>query len=315
MAEPVCVVPAGDRTGEGAVWHEAEKALYWTDINRFLVHRYEPETRATWSWLFPEPAVAVALTDRSDTLLVALASKIILWQPMNDARADFSAPEKKAPLARLNDGRPDPAGFFWIGSMQNNVAPDGEGIPVDNDGLGSLYRISGDGHPRTFKEGIGITNTLCWSPDRKSFYCGDTLRNVISVWDYDEKNGRIAKERPFFSGFARGEPDGSAVDASGHVWNARWGGGCVVRLTPQGRVDRIVEMPVGNVTTCTFGGPDLKTLYITTAQGGKGPVERLAGSLYALAVDVPGLPENKFRINGNEAIPGKVGTGFPSGIA
>jgi sugar lactone lactonase YvrE len=180
MAEPVCIVPAGDRTGEGAVWHESEKALYWTDINRFLVHRYDPATKAVRSWFFPEPAVAVALTDRADTLLVALASKLILWQPANNARADFSTPEKKAPRARLNDGRPDPAGFFWVGSMQNNVRPDGGSIPIDDDGLGSLYRISGDGHPRTFKEGIGIANTLCWSPDRKSFYTADTVRATSS---------------------------------------------------------------------------------------------------------------------------------------
>jgi sugar lactone lactonase YvrE len=183
--------------------------------------------------------------------------------------------------------------------MQNNVAPDGGDIPISRDNLGSLYRISSDGHPRTFKDNIGISNTFCWSPDRTLFYTADTLRNQITVWDYDQRHGRIANERPFFFDFKRGKPDGSAVDTSGHVWNARYGGGCVVRLTPTGQVDRVVEMPVGNITNCTFGGADLKTLYITTAQGGSGAGERLAGSLYALAVDVPGVPAHKFRLSGN----------------
>src|SRR5205807_1487848 len=154
------------------------------------------------SWFFTEPPTALGLTDRPDTLLVALASKVILWQPRNDARADFAMPVKDWPGVRLNDGRPDPAGNFWVGSMQNN-----------------------------------------------------------------------------------GAADGSAMDRDGFLWNARYGGGCIVRVGRDGKVDRIVDMPVGNITTCTFGGADLRTLYITTAQGGSGPGERLAGGLYALTVD------------------------------
>lgn len=299
MAEPVCIVPAGDWTGEGCVWDADEQALYWTDINRFLVHRLDPSTRGVKSWFFSEPVVVAALTERPDTLILALASKVILWQPANDARGDLSAPEPRSPQSRLNDGGVDPAGFFWVGSMQNNVAPDGSDIPITKDNLGSIYRISSAGHPRTFKENIGISNTFCWSPDHKLFYTADTLRNQITVWDYDQLHGGIANERPFFFDFERGKPDGSAVDVSGHIWSARYGGGCVVRLTPEGKVDRVVDLPVDNITNCTFGGADLKTLFITTAKGGSGKGERLAGSLYALAVDIPGVPANRFRFSGN----------------
>ena len=98
----------------------------------------------------------------------------------------------------------------------------------------------------------------------------------------------ISCERPFFSGYSRGHPDGSAVDSQGHLWNCRFGGSCIVRVAPDGKVDRVIEMPVRNVTTCAFGGADLRTLYITTASILTDSSDRLAGSLFALDVDVPG---------------------------
>ena len=287
MADPVCVVPAGDWTGEGALWHAQEKAVYWVDIGRFLIHRFEPATQNVRNWFFSEPVCALGLTDRPDTLIVAMASKVILWQPANDARADFANPEHGRAGVRLNDGRPDPAGNFWVGSMHF-----GEGAET---GVGKLFRVHADGTCTTEKTDIGISNTFCWSPDHTRFYFGDTVANTISVWDYDLRTGRIANERPFFTGFERGGPDGSAMDREGYLWNARYGGACVVRVTPDGEIDRIVEMPVSNVTTCTFGGPQLKTLFITTAFR---PDQRLSGGLYALAVDVPGLPENRFHLAG-----------------
>ena len=298
MAEPICVVPAGDWTGEGAVWHAEEQAVYWTDINRFLIHRFDPVSRAVTTWFFAEPATAIGLTDRPDTLIVALASKLILWQPGNDARAEFAAPDKNWPRVRANDGRPDPAGNFWFGTMQNNVDAGGGDIPITDRTIGRLFRVRADGSSTVEKAGIGISNTFCWSPDKKRFYFADTLANAISVFDYDFRTGTIANERPFFAGFERGSPDGSAVDRDGFLWNARYGGSCVVRVSPEGKVDRIVEMPVRAVTTCTFGGPHLKTLYVTTAGGGVGMEkrERLAGGLFALEVDVAGLPENRFRL-------------------
>ena len=299
MADPICVAPTGDWTGEGAVWHSGEGVLYWVDINRCLIHRFDPATGNVRTWMFDEPVTATGLTTRDDTLIVAQGSKIILWQPANDARADFSNPHRNWPRERFNDGRPDPAGNFWAGTMQNNVGGDGEDVPVTERAVGRLFRIAPDGSSTVEKTNIGISNTFAWSPDKRRFYTGDTLANVISVWDYDARTGTIANERPFFAAFDRGSPDGSAVDRDGYLWNARYGGGCVVRVASDGRVDRVVEMPVSAVTTCAFGGPQLKTLYITTAGGGNAQErgERLAGGLFALAVDVPGLPENRFSLS------------------
>ncbi len=296
MTEPICVAPVGDWTGEGATWHAGEGALYWVDICRYLIHRFDPVGGAVKSWIFAEPPTALALTDRADTLLVAVGGRIILWQPKNDARAEFAFPEKNWPEVRLNDGRADPAGYFWAGSMQNNVLEDGGTKPITDAAAGRLFRIASDGSNAVYKSGIGITNTFCWSPDRKRFYCGDTLANTIYVWDYNQANGAIANERPFFAGYDRGSPDGSAMDQDGYLWNARYGGGCIVRVTPSGEIDRVLEMPVANVTTCAFGGPSLRTLYITTAVGGSGPARRLSGGLFTVEVDVPGLPENRFRL-------------------
>ena len=296
MANVACLVPAGDWTGEGAVWHEAEQALYWVDISRFLIHRYDPASKATWSWLFAEPPTALALTDRPYTLAVAVGGRIVLWRPKTDSRADFAFPEDTWPLARLNDGRPDPAGYFWVGSMQNNVAGDGSDRPMTDNAAGRLFRVGGDGAVTVVKTGIGISNTFAWSPDRRHFYFADTLTNVISVFDYDVASGGIRHERPFFAGYERGLPDGSAIDSGGTLWNARYGGSCVVGVSPHGKVAGLIEVPCDNVTTCTFGGPGLRTLYITTARGGSRPGSQLAGSLYAIEMEVPGLPENRFRL-------------------
>lgn len=293
MRSPLCVVPSGDGTGEGAVWHALHKAIYWVDINRFLIHRFEPETGNARNWFFSEPVTTLGLTDRPDTLIVALASKVILWQPANDARADFANPERGRAGVRLNDGRPDPAGNFWVGSMPDNVGPDGEDLPIERADMGKLFRISPDGSFVTLKGGIGISNTFCWSPDNRRFYFADTLANAISVWDYDLAGGHIDRERPFFAGFERGLPDGSAVDREGYLWNARSGGACLVRIAPDGEIDRVVELPVSCPTTCTFGGPKLRTLFITSQRRAG---ERLSGGLYAMAVDAPGLPENRFRL-------------------
>lgn len=294
MTEIRCAAPMGDVCGEAATWSAAEGRLYWVDINRFLIHALDAATGAVRSFHFHEPVTALALTDRPGVMIAALASRLILWTPATDARAPFGEELDAWPEARMNDGRADPLGRFWVGSMGNNVGPDGEALPV-RDGLGVLMRYGPDGSRAVIETGIGISNTVAWSPDGTRFYFGDTLRNEIRVWDFDLATGEIANPRPFFAGFERGGPDGSAVDAEGYLWNARYGGGCVVRVAPDGRVDRVVEMPAANCTTCAFGGPDLRTLYVTTARAGD-PGRRLAGSLFALRVETPGLPERVARL-------------------
>lgn len=288
-----CIASVNDHCGEGAIWHAAESAVFWTDINRFLIHRLDIDSGAIRNWHFDEPVVALSLTTNTEILLVALGSRLLLWQPDTDARVDHGFKLGEWPKVRLNDGRSDPGGNFWVGSMRNNVNPDGSsGAAGGTDG--KLFKVAAPNDATVWREDIGISNTLCWSPDRRTFYFGDSLANTIYSYDFDAENGSIANERPFFTGYDRGIPDGSAIDSEGFLWNCRYGGGCIVRISPSGKVDRVIEMPVLNPTTCTFGGEDLKMLLVTSAGGPSEPSNRLAGSLFQLTTEIAGLPECRF---------------------
>jgi sugar lactone lactonase YvrE len=293
ISAPVCVAPTNDVCGEGLVWHAAHSALYWTDINRFLIHRFTPADECVRTWLFDEPVTALTLTDNDDVLAVVLGSKVILWEPRSDHR---SAPLFKLhgwPRVRFNDARADGRGSLWLGSMRNNVNEDGS--TCAGGGLdGVLVSLDPDGTVKEWCRDIGIANTLAWSPDRHIFYFADTLQNIVWAYDYDFATGSISNRRPFLQDFSRGLPDGSCVDVRGYLWNCRYYGGCMVRVAPSGEVDRVIDFPVENVTTCTFGGLDGATLYITTARSDSAPHDRLAGGLFAIQTDVAGQAENRF---------------------
>lgn len=286
-----CIAPAGDICGEGAVWHPGQNVLYWTDINRFLVHRYDPSCQTTETWHFNEPVTAVNLTTDPELLLLVLGSNVSFWSPRTHPKLRRLYSLETAPDMRFNDARIDPRGSLWVGTMRNNVGAQGQNLDVDfADGV--LYRIDPDGTVSKWKENIGISNTVAWSPDRKKFYFGDSPANTIYSYAYDERTGTIISENVFLADYPHGLPDGSVVDAQGYLWNARYGGGCLIRVAPDGEIDRVVSLPTLNPTTCTFGGPELKTLYITSARS----TDRLSGSVFAMDTDVGGSPEARFQL-------------------
>jgi sugar lactone lactonase YvrE len=289
--EVKCAVPAGDICGEGAVWHPEQAALYWTDINRFLVHRFVPATCSARTWLFNEPVTSVNLTQDNQRFLLVFASRVGLWSPRTHPRVDTIFKLPTAPQMRFNDAGVDPRGSLWAGTMRNNVGPHGEDLNVDFSG-GVLLRIEADGTASEWKNGIGLANTVAWSPDRRRFYFGDTRANTLSRFSYDEKTGGIVDEKPLLNGYAHGAPDGSAIDAEGYLWNTRPGAGCLIRIAPDGRVDQIAPLPVSRPTTCAFGGDDLHTLYVTSARS----AEQYSGSVFALDTPVPGIPASRFRL-------------------
>jgi sugar lactone lactonase YvrE/quinol monooxygenase YgiN len=292
MADDIrCVAPVGDICGEGVVWHPEHQAIYWTDINRFLIHRMNLEDESTRTWIFREPVTALNLTTDPDRLLVVFASCVALWSPRSHPRVDNIFHLPTAPQMRLNDARVDPRGSLWAGTMRNNVGPQGEDLNVTfADGV--LYRIDPDGFSSEWKRGIGISNTVAWSPDGATFYFGDSMANAIYRFRFDSETGKIEGETPFLVGYERGLPDGSVVDAAGFLWNTRPSAGCLIRISPEGHVCRIVSLPIAKPTTCIFGGTDLKTLYVTSARSS----EQLSGSLFALQTDVGGLPPGRFRL-------------------
>jgi sugar lactone lactonase YvrE len=286
-----CASPVGDICGEGAVWHPSHNSLYWTDINRFLVHRYDPGSRSTNTWMFTEPVTSVNLTTDAEQLLLVLASRIALWSPQAHPHIRTIYELPLAPHMRFNDARVDSRGSLWVGTMRNNVGPDGEDIDVEfNQGV--LYRIDPNGSISEWKHELGIANTVAWSPDRKKFYFGDSKANTIYSFDFDERTGAISGEKVFLAGCPQGLPDGSAMDADGYLWNARDGCGCVIRIAPDGHIDRTVALPTVNPRTCAFGGYDLKTLYITSGRS----ADRLSGSLFTMELEVGGLPDGRFQI-------------------
>ncbi|MGB6199421.1 MAG: SMP-30/gluconolactonase/LRE family protein [Candidatus Acidiferrales bacterium] len=303
ISAPVCIAPTGDVCGEGVVWHAAHQAAYWTDINRFLIHRLTPADESVRTWMFDEPVTALTLTDRDDTLAVILGSGVILWEPHSDKRSALIFRLEGWPAVRLNDARVDPRGSLWLGSMRNNVNPDGSSSPAGGrDGV--LLRLDPDASVTRWCGDIGIANTLAWSPGHDRFYFADTLQNVVWAWDYHAATGSISNRRPFLEGFTRGLPDGSSVDAEGYLWNCRHNGACIVRVAASGEIDRVIEMPVQNITTCAFGGPGGKTLYVTTARAEAPPYERLAGGLFAIRTEVPGQSESRFTVFAAGLIPG-----------
>lgn len=291
---PRCFVPAGDRNGEGAIWHAAHQAIYWTDVNRFLVHRVTIADGLVASWFFEEPVVGLVPTKDPEVLTVVLGSRVIFWEPASDRRHEQGFQLEGWPRVRLNEAKADPRGSLWVGSMQNNVESDGGPRKRDGSPDGILYRIDPDGAVSEWKRDIGTSNTLVWNPDHTSLYFADTSANAIRQYNFDSNNGAISGERPFFTDFDRGKPDGSAIDVEGYVWNCRYGGHCIVRVALDGKVNHIVEMPTANITTCTFGGSELRTIYAVTASLNTEPGDRLAGSVFAIESEVQGLPDHQF---------------------
>jgi sugar lactone lactonase YvrE len=290
-----CIAEARNLIGECPLWHPEHASIYWTDINGFAIQRYAIRDGALTVWKFDEPVCALSLTTDPERLLVALGSRLILWNPATDVRLDFASPEPNVPYNRLNDGATDPNGVYWVGSMRNNVAPDGSHLEVSGF-TGALYRITPDGQVEVWDTGFGITNTLVWSPDHKTFYCGCSVSNVIYAYDYNPADSSIGNRRRFVADVERGSPDGSAMDTEGYLWNCRFFGGCILRFSPAGEIDRVIEMPVSNITNCAFGGEDLRTLYVTSASMHAPEGEPLAGGLFAIPTDVQGMETGRFRL-------------------
>jgi sugar lactone lactonase YvrE len=301
--EITCIVDSHDAVGESPLWHPEHASVYWTDINGFKIHRHGVEDGRLTTWQFDEPVCSLSLTTDANRILVALGSRLILWNPGTDQRSDLARPEPGTPYNRLNDGATDPNGAYWVGSMRNNVAPDGSHVEVSGT-TGSLYRVTPDRRVEVWDTGFGITNTVAWSPDQKTFYCGCSVGNIIYAYDYDAQDSSIRNRRPFVAGIERGVPDGSAMDSEGYLWNCRFFGGCILRLSPRGQLDRVIEIPVSNITNCAFGGPDLRTLYVTTASLNGPGGERFAGALFAIPSDVQGMATWRFRIEDSPPSPG-----------
>ncbi len=276
-----------DLLGECPLWHEGEGALYWVDSRAPAVYRWRPGGEKE-RWALPELAGSIGFR-AGGGLLVALQTGVFTFDLDGGALTLLLQPANEPATNRFNDGRSDRSGRFWVGTMSD----------VSREPLGTLYCLSPDGTSRAVFGDVIVPNSIGWSPDDTRMYFADTYRQQIFRFDFDARTGTVSN-RQVFSDLAGqpGRPDGSAVDADGCLWNCEYAGGRVVRYTPDGRIDRVVALPVANPTCCAFGGADLRTLYITSARQRLTPeqlaAQPLAGSLFAMDAGVAGLPEARF---------------------
>ena len=284
-----CVVPARPRLGECPLWSPLEGRLYWVDIDGGAVHRYDPATGADESRATPGRPTALALTRETGRLLVAVELRLGFLDWEAGSWSDWTTLEPDDAGNRLNDGRCDPAGRFWVGSMFDRTDA--------GRSTGILHRVGGDGSLARIRSGIGISNGLAFSPDGRTMYFADTLRRTVCAYDFDPDHGQPSKERVFLDfSTLPGKPDGACVDADGCYWIACVYGWAVARVTPDGRVDRLIEVPVEKPSMPAFGGSDMTTVFVTSIRRGVAddPSQPEAGSLFAFDAGVRGLPEPVF---------------------
>jgi sugar lactone lactonase YvrE/DNA-binding IclR family transcriptional regulator len=274
--------------GEGPLWSAREGRLYWVDILAPAIHCSDPAT-GTDRVIAVEEMVA-ALAPRTAGGFVAAARSGLRGFDGAALGPVLAAPIAEGASLRLNDGRCDARGRFWVGSLALDSTPD----------AGALHRLDPDGGARVMQAGLHVPNGLGFSPDGRLLYLADSARRRVDVFDYDLASGAIANRRRFVE-LAEGEgvPDGLTVDAEGGVWIALWDGWRVVRHAPDGRLDRVVHLPVPRPTSCAFGGPDLRTLYVTSARVRLSAAQLaeapLSGSVFALDPGgAQGLPDHPF---------------------
>ncbi len=288
------VFAAADIVGESLIWDDRRARLAWVDIIGRRIHHLDPATGAHEVWPTPGRVTSIGLREDGGAV-VGLERQVALWDWGGPFRT-LCEVEPDLPENRLNEGVVGPDGAFWVGTMQNNIEDDDSPREITA-ATGRLYRVGADGVARRLSDdAFWLTNTLVWpSPDR--LVTADTV--VGSLYEYRIENGGLTGRRVFQNGFERGVPDGSCLDAAGSIWTARVAGGaCLTRTTPDGAIAEVVELPCSWPTSCSFGGPGLDTLYVTSARFTMRP-EHLAahpeeGGLFAVNVGARGVPAHRF---------------------
>ena len=277
--------------GEGPVWNVQEQALYWVDIQGHTIHRLQAET-GEYRVFDVGVAVGVLAFRQSGGLVLATKNGFALWDTHTQVLDVIAHPEAGQAHKRFNDGAVDCRGRFWAATMsEEEEKQKPEGV---------LYRLDLDHSIHIMDTGFIIPNGIGWSPDNTRMYLTDSTRHVIYVYDFDAQTGTLSSRRTFVdTSNEQGVPDGLTVDSEGYIWSARWGGAKVVRYDPYGKVERVIDVPVPQPSSCVFGGKNLDELYITSASKGLSDEQRIAyplsGDLFRLKTDIQGLEKFLFR--------------------
>lgn len=290
LTAPRSVWSAQALLGEGTLWSVREQSPYWVDVLGHQLHRYSPANQARDSWTFEESISAVAERSTGAGLLVTLHHDFAFFDPQTGHLQRLHQPEPEQPGNRLNDGKCDASGRFWGGTMDFACKAQ----------TGSLYLYRG-GHDCTrMHHGFAVTNGPTWSLDGRTLFCNDTVQGRVYAFEFDRSTGAISNGRVWLQWDADdGYPDGMTTDAAGRIWIAHWGAACVTCHDPVSARELLrIGLPTSQITNCTFGGIDLRTLFITSASSGLNSLQLqeqpLAGALFCVDLDCPGLPAHTF---------------------
>jgi len=280
-AELELEIPAS--LGEGAIWNHQTNTLWWVDIEGRKLNIYDPETKNNRE-IDVKERIGTVVPSKNGGAIVALENGIFHLDLETERINLICNPLEELDTIRFNDGKCDPAGRLWVGSMSLKFKK----------GAASLYSIETDGSFREVFGDVTISNGINWSNDHKTLYYIDTPLGNVRAWDYDPETGNISNERIVVSiPDGMGGPDGMTIDEEGKLWIALWGGNLVSRWDPDtGKLIGKVEVPAPNVTSCAFGGPELNVLYITTAGGDNQKMREefpLAGSVFKVIPGVKGI--------------------------
>jgi len=282
--EPELIADYRCEIGENPLWHPVEQRVYWTDIATGRLFRYDPRTGRHEQFYQGESVGGFTFQADGALLLFLQRGAVKLWRDGKTETVIEEIPDERE--SRFNDVIADPEGRVFCGTMPTKARP------------GRLYRLDPDRRLTKLLDGIGCSNGMGFTLDRKRMYYTDSHKREIYIFAYDQKTGTLANQRLFVrTPEGEGVPDGMTVDAEGHVWTAKWGGWCIVRYSPEGKEERRVEFPASAVSSITFGGKDYSDAYVTTANGHKKETEGAgAGALFRVRLGVKGLPEFPSRI-------------------
>ncbi|MDZ7613707.1 MAG: SMP-30/gluconolactonase/LRE family protein [Flavobacteriaceae bacterium] len=276
--------------GEGAFWNHETGILYWVDIEGKQLHLFDPEKKTDRS--FPTPSrIGTVVPQNRDTAVVALEDGIYKLNTNNGTLALLSDVEAKVTANRFNDGKCDPNGNLWVGSMDMEQKKPGA----------KLYKVEASGRTTIMLDNVTISNGIVWTKDKKTMYYIDTPTRKIRAFDFNPENSTISNERVAVQvSESLGYPDGMAIDENDNLWVGMWNGNSVLCFDPKtGTVIDKIDVPAHNVTSCAFGGKDLNLLYITTASVDMTDDEKkqfpLAGSLFVAEPGVKGVKSTLFK--------------------
>jgi len=298
QARLIEVIDVQDQLGEGVIWRASDSTVWWVDILGRRIHCLAwPSLALKTHDTIERPTALAFIAGRDDVMVVSFESGFALWSPESGATHWLARPNTLGDGVRLNDGRVDPDGRFWVGSMSEHTVPAGILPP------GALFRMTASGKAEPVLAGLHISNGICWSPDGRRMYLADSIRGEVYMALFDPAHGSPARFE-IFARFFGEAPDGAVTDAAGNYWTALWGGGRVAALAPQGDEIASIAVDATQPSCPAFGGPADNLLFITSARQGLSQdaiaASPRSGSLFVFETQTTGSPVTRMPFSQSE---------------